>query len=309
MKAMTVNDATQGPLLIASVLPDPQPGVGELLIRVRAAGVTPTELLWSPTTHTKNGGPRTRAVPGHEFSGIVAAAGKGADGFHVGNEIYGLNDWYADGATAEFCLTQPQNIALKPKSLTHELAASVPIGALTAWQGLFNRAKMQRGDRVLIHGAAGAVGLFAVQLANLHGAHVIATASARDAEFVKQLGADEVIAYKTTRFEDQVHNVDIVFDAVGGDTLARSWAVLKSGGRMVTIAADGEATTDQRVKDAFFIVEPNQRQLLEVAKLLDAGSLKAFVSAVVPLEDAAIAYSRALPTQRGHGKVVLAVSA
>ncbi len=306
---MIVNDAKNGPVLIESVLPQPQPGVGELLIRVRAAGVTPSELLWSPTTHTKDGGARARAVPGHEFSGIIAAVGKGAGAFNVGENVYGMNDWFADGATAEFCLTQPKNIALKLKSLTHELAASVPIGALMAWQGLFNRAKMQSGERVLIHGAAGAVGLFVVQLAHLHGAYVIATASARDAEFVKQLGADEVIDYKTSRFEDQVRNVDIVFDAVGGDTLARSWAVLKPAGRMVTIAADGEATHDQRVKDAFFIVEPNQQQLLEVGRLLDAGTLKAFVSAVVPLEDAAMAYSSDLPGKRGRGKVVLAVSA
>lgn len=308
MNAMIVNEAKNGPLLIASVLPQPQPAEGELLIRVRAAGVTPTELLRSPTTHTKEGAPRTRAVPAHEFSGIIEALGKGADGFHVGDEIYGMNDWYADGAAAEFCLTQPQNIAPKPRHLTHELAATVPIGALTAWQGLFNRARMQSDERVLIHGAAGAVGLFVLQLAHLRGAYVIATASARDAEFAKQLGADEVIDYKKSRFEDQVQNVDIVFDAVGGETLARSWAVLKPAGRMVTIAADAEATQDQRVKDAFFIVEPNQKQLIEIASLLDAGTLKAFVSAVVPLQDAAMAYSGALPDKRGHGKVVLAVS-
>jgi NADPH:quinone reductase-like Zn-dependent oxidoreductase len=309
VKAMAVNNAKQGPILIASALPQPQPGEGELLIRVRATGVTPTELLWYPTTHTKQGGARTRAVPGHEFSGIIAAVGKGADGFNVRDEIYGMSDWFADGAVAEFCLTQPQNIAMKPKSLTHELAATVPIGALTAWQGLFDRAKMQSGESVLIHGAAGAVGLFAVQLAHLRGAYVIATASARNAEFVKQLGAHEVIDYETSRFEDQVGSVDIVFDAVGSDTLNRSWTVLKPSGRIVTIAADSEATADQRVKDAFFIVEPNQEQLLEVAKLLDAGSLKAFVSAVVPLKEASIAYSRAVPDKRDYGKIVVAVSA
>ncbi|MFZ0579524.1 MAG: NADP-dependent oxidoreductase [Candidatus Acidiferrales bacterium] len=309
MKAMIVNNTKQGPLLIESMLPQPHAGEGELLICVCAAGVTPTELLWSPTTHTKQGKQRTRAVPAHEFSGVIAEVERGAGGFDVGDEIYGMNDWFADGAAAEFCLTQPRNIAPKPKSLTHELAATVPIGALTAWQGLFNRAKMLSGERVLIHGAAGAVGLFVVQLAHLRGAYVIATASARDAEFVKRLGADEVIDYKTSRFEDQVENVDIVFDAVGGDTLARSWAVLKSSGRMVTIAADSETTADQRVKDAFFIVEPNQKQLFEIARLLDAGTLKAFVSAVVPLEDAAIAYSGVLPDKRGYGRVVLAVSA
>ena len=308
MKAMRVNNAQQGPILVVASLPQPQPGDGELLIRVRATGATPTELLWYPTTHTKAGGARTGAVPGHEFSGVIAALGKGANDFNVGDEICGMNDWFAEGATAEFCLTQPQNIALKPKALTHKLASTVPIGALTAWQGLFERAKMQPGERVLIHGAAGAVGLFAVQLAHLHGAYVIATASARNTEFVNRLGADEVIDYQTARFEEQVERVDIVFDGVGGETLERSWAVLKPGGRMVTIAADSEGITDQRVQEAFFIVEPNQKQLRELAKLLDAGKLKTFVSAVVPLEEASIAYSGAVRDKRGYGKVVIAIS-
>src|SRR5262245_3742934 len=272
MKAMRVNNAQQGPILVAASLPQPEPGDGELLIRVLATGVTPTELLWYPTTHTKAGGARTGAVPGHEFSGVIAALGKGANDFNVGDEIYGMNDWFAEGATAEFCLTQPQNIARKPKSLTHKLAATVPIGALTAWQGLLERAKMQPGERVLIHGAAGAVGVFAVQLAHLHSAYVIATASASNTDFLKRLGADEVIDYKTSRFEDHVKNADIVFDGVGGETLDRSWSVLKAGGRIVTIAADSEFTTAQRVKDAFFIVEPNRKQLNEIAELLDAGA-------------------------------------
>src|SRR5262245_58627452 len=174
---MRVNNAQPGPILVAAALPQPQPRDGELLIRVRATGVTPTELLWYPTTHTREGGTRAGAVPGHEFSGVIAALGEGVDGFNVGDEIYGMNDWFADGATAEYCLTQPQHVAIKPKALTHELAATVPIGALTAWQGLSNRAKMGSGERALIHGAAGAVGLFAVQLAHLQGAYVIATAS------------------------------------------------------------------------------------------------------------------------------------
>jgi NADPH:quinone reductase-like Zn-dependent oxidoreductase len=308
MKVMRVNDKQPGPILIAATLTQPQPGEGELLIRVRAAGVTPTELLWYTTAHTKTGGVRTGAVPGHEFSGVIAALGDGADGFNVGDEIYGINDWFADGAAAEFCLTQPQNIALKPKALTHELAAAVPISALTAWQGLLKRAKMRSGERVLIHGAAGAVGLFAVQMAHQAGAYVIGTASGRDTEFVNRLGADEVIDYKTSRFEDQVEHVDIVFDAVGGETLERSWAVLKPGGRLVTIAADSEAATDQRVKEAFFIVEPDQKQLGEIANRLDAGKLKAYVSAVVPLEEASFAYSGAVRDKHGYGKVVIAVS-
>jgi NADPH:quinone reductase-like Zn-dependent oxidoreductase len=158
--------------------------------------------------------------PGASHYGFVKKVGSRTDDRRrhgvdpSSNTPFGMSDWFADGATtAEFCLTQPQNIALKPKSLTHELAATVPIGALTAWQGLFDRAKMQSGERVLIHGAAGAVGLLVVQLAHLRGAYVIATASARNAEFVKHLGADEVINYETSRFEDQVENVGIVFDS------------------------------------------------------------------------------------------------
>jgi NADPH:quinone reductase-like Zn-dependent oxidoreductase len=309
MKAMRVNNAQQGSVLVAADILKPQPAEGELLVRVCASGVTPTELLWYPTTHTKEGESRTSAVPGHEFSGVVAALGQGVNDFNVGDEIYGMNDWFADGATAEFCLTQPQSITLKPKRLTHELAATVPIGALTAWQGLLERAKIRSGERVLVHGAAGAVGLFAVQLAHLHGAYVIATASARNVEFVKELGADEVIDYKTSRFEDRVENVDVVFDGVGGETLDRSWAVLKPNGRMITIAANSEGTTDQRVKDAFFIVEPNKKQLLEITKLIDAGTLNTFVSAVVPLAEASIAYSKAVPDALGYGKVVIAVPA
>jgi NADPH:quinone reductase-like Zn-dependent oxidoreductase len=304
---MQVNNSTQGPALIATELPRPRPGEGELLISVRAAGVTPTELSWYPTSQTKDGTPRTGAVPGHEFSGVIAELGKNASGFAVGQEIYGLNDWFADGATAEFCLTTAQSIAGKPATLTHEAAATVPIGALTAWQGLLERAKIQPGERVLIHGAAGAVGIFAVQLAHLRGSHVIGSASSANLELIAKLGADEVIDYRASRFEDRTQKVDVVFDGVGGETLARSWSMLKPGGRMVTIAAGGNAG-DQRSQDAFFIVEPNQKQLTEVAKLLDSGELKTFVGAMVPLAEASSAYSGAVPNKRGSGKMVIVIN-
>jgi NADPH:quinone reductase-like Zn-dependent oxidoreductase len=307
MKAMQVNDSTQGPPLIAAELPQPRPGEGELLIQVRAAGVTPTELLWYPTTQTKEGTPRKRAVPGHEFSGVVAELGKNATGFVVGQKIYGFNDWFANGATAEFCVTTPQSIAGKPATLTHEAAATVPIGALTAWQGLLERAKIQPGERVLIHGASGAVGIFAVQLAHLHGAHVIGTASSANLDLISKLGADEVIDYRASRFEDRTQKVDVVFDGVGGEMLDRSWSMLKPGGRMVTIAAGNEHAGDQRSRDAFFIVEPNQKQLMEVARLLDAGELKTFVGAVVPLAEAPTAY-RGVVAERKNGKVVVAIN-
>ena len=309
MKAMQVNKVDQGPRLVLVELQKPKPGLGEILVHVHAAGVTTTELSWYPTTHTKSGTERPRAVPGHEFSGVITAIGKGVQDFEVGDEVYGMNDWYADGATAEFCITVPQNIARKPASLSHEAAASVPIGALTSWQGLIDRAKLEQGERVLIHGGAGAVGIYAVQLAHMRGARVITTVSTQDIEFVKRLGADDVIDYKASRFEKEVRDVDVVFDAVGGDTLDRSWDVLKPGGRMITIAADGEGTTDQRVKDAYFIVEPNQKQLVEIAKQLDAGYLRAFVKTTIPLNEASAAYSGAVRDKRGHGKIVISVAA
>jgi NADPH:quinone reductase-like Zn-dependent oxidoreductase len=307
MKAMQVNLSTQGPPLIAAELPQPEPGEDELLISVRAAGVTHTELNWYPTTHAKDGTPRKRAVPGHEFSGVIAALGKNTKGFEVGQEIYGMSDWFVDGATAEFCLTQPQSIAPKPVRLTHDAAATVPIGALTAWQGLFARAKLQPGERLLVHGGAGAVGLFAVQLAHLHGAHVIATASQKNLQLVAELGADEVIDYKATRFEDRSGKVDVVFDTAGGDTLDRSWGVLNASGRLVTIVSGLPDNAEQRVKDAFFIVEPSQKQLLEVASLLDSGTLKTYINALVPFAEASDAYSGAVQGKLGYGKVVIVI--
>lgn len=309
MKAMQVNNAAQEPKLMLAELPKPEAGPGEILVRVYAAGVTSAELLWYPTTHTKSGATRTGAVPDHEFSGVIAAVGDHVEGFEVGDEVYGMNDWFADGATAEFCITLPQNIARKPATLTHEAAASVPIGALTSWQGLIDRARLQPGERLLVHGGAGAVGLYAVQLAHNLGAYVITTVAAEDIDFVKRLGANEALDYKAARFEKQVGEVDVIFDTVGGDTLERSWSVLKPGGRMITIASDNEGTADPRVKDAFFIVEPNQKQLTEIAKQLDEGRLKAFVKSTLPLDQASAAYSATVRDKSGHGKIVVTILA
>src|SRR5262249_55117666 len=216
MKAIQVNETGQRPALSLVELQKPEAGLGEILVHVHAAGVTPTELIWYPTTHTKSGTARMRTVPGHEFSGVITALGKDVQGFEVGDEVYGMNDWFADGATAEFCITLPQNIARKPATLSHEAAASVPIGALTSWQGLIDRAKLEPGERILIHGGAGAVGLYAVQLAHNRGARVITTVSGQDIDFVRRLGADEAIDYKASWFEKEVRDVDVVFDAISG---------------------------------------------------------------------------------------------
>src|SRR3984957_4370166 len=286
MKALRLADSGQKPILIEKDTPKPKPRRGEVLVRVYAAGVTPTELIWYPTSHTKNGDQRTGAVPAHEFCGEITEIGDAAAGFSIGQQVYGMNDWFADGALAEYCITEPQWIAPSPRHLSHAEAASVPIGALTAWQGLFDRAKLETDERVLINGGAGAVGVFAIQLARWRGAHVAATVSAHNFEFAKALGANQVIDYQATPFEEEVRDIDVVFDTVGGDTLFRSWGVLKPNGRMVTIAAGNEATRDERTKQAFFIVEPNQQQLVEIGRLLDAGDLR-------PVVDTLVRFSRA----------------
>ena len=298
------------PTLRVAEVPTPVANDDEVLIEVHAAGVTPTELSWYPTTHNPDGTPRSNAIPGHEFSGIVARIGSRVKGFAPGDEVFGMNDWFANGATAQYCLTLPASIAKKPVRLTHAEAAAVPIGALTAWQGLVERAHLESGERVLIHGAAGAVGVFAVQLAHRRGAEVIATASGCHLSFVKSLGANQVIDYKTEAFDRVVRDVDVVFDAVGGDTLSRSWAVLKPQGRLVTIAASGnDAAADPRVKAAFFIVEPNQRQLADIAELFDAGQLRVFIDAQVSFAYAPAAYANKVAREQGLGKVVLIIAA
>jgi NADPH:quinone reductase-like Zn-dependent oxidoreductase len=284
--------------------PRPRPGEAEVLVRVHAAGVIHTELSWSTTSTTQSGEPRPLPViPGHEFSGEIAALGPEVRDVHVGDLVYGLNDWYRDGTSAEYCVARVSDLADKPSSVDHIHAAATPISALTAWQALVERAGLVAGQRVLIHGAAGGVGNLAVQLAHSRGARVTATASAANLEFVRSLGAEEVIDYRAQRFEDVVRDVDVVFDTVGGETLERSWGVLKPGGRLVTVAASGEQTTDERIRAAYFIVEPSRTQLEEIARLIDAGALRPVVGAVFPLAEARQAYE----SKPGRGKVVLRV--
>jgi NADPH:quinone reductase-like Zn-dependent oxidoreductase len=305
MQAARVIDTGKTTEVEMAEMVTPIAGEGEVLVQVYAAGITPSELLWYPTSHNREGGVRTHAIPGHEFSGVVAAVGKGVEKFAVGQEVFGMNDWFLDGATAEFCVTVPSNIAPKPAHLSHAEAAAVPIGALTASQGLFDRAKLGAGERLLVHGAAGAVGVFVVQLAKLYGAEVIATASARNRDFLLELGATEVLDYQKDAFEQLIRDVDVVFDTVGGATLERSWDVLKPDGRLVTIAASSEGTSDGRTKDAFFIVEPKRSELIKIAELFDAGKLRSFVDAQIPLSEAPAAYAGKVERKHGYGKVVV----
>jgi NADPH:quinone reductase-like Zn-dependent oxidoreductase len=290
--------------MVYEIAPAPRAGEGEVLVRVHAAGIIPTELSWAPTWTTRTGEPRPLPViPGHEFSGEIAALGAGVEDAGVGDLVYGLNDWYRDGAQAEYCLARVGDFATKPASVDHVHAAATPISALTAWQGLIERGHLVAGQRVLIHGAAGGVGCFAVQLARWRGARVTGTASHCNLDFVRGLGADEVIDYQATRFEDVVRDIDLVFDTVGGETLERSWGVLKAGGTLVTIAASGDHTADERSRAAFFIVQPSRSQLEEIAWLIDSGAIRPIVGSVFPLAKARQAYLQ----KPARGKVVLQV--
>ena len=306
MRAFRLAESGQPAALIQQDVPVPVPGRGDLLVRVYAAGFIAMELCWYPTSHTKTGALRVGAVPGHEFSGVVAAAGAEVGCLEVGQEVFGMNDWYTDGAMADYCVAPFFAVIPKPTSLTHVEAASIPISALTAWQGLFDHGKLQKGERVLIQGGAGAVGVFAVQLARLRGAHVLTTASAQNREFVLSMGADQVIDYSVERFEECAREIDLVFDTVGGETLDRSWSVLKPQGRLITVASTVEASTDPRIKKAFFIVEPNQKELAEITKLLVSGQLRPVVDAVIPLSQLPEAFAGKVPRD-GRGKMVVAV--
>ena len=305
MKAMRLVGSSESPQLVEASIPQPQPGPGEVLIRVAAAGTIRTELGWYPNTHDKSGAARQNAVPAHEFAGTVAALGEGVTDLTLGQHVYGMNDWFAEGALAEYCLTTPDAIAPAPRTLKPAEAATVPISALTAWQGLFDRGHLHPGDRVLVHGAAGSVGLFAAQIAHLHGAHVIGTAAGQDTEFARRLGIAQVIDYHSTRFEDVLTEpFDIIFDTVGGDMLLRSLPLLKQGRFAITVSSSNENSLDERIKQAFFIVEPNQRQLMEVAALIDTYKLRTWVKATLPLARANDAYATQIP---GHGKTVVVI--
>jgi NADPH:quinone reductase-like Zn-dependent oxidoreductase len=312
MKVMQTVETAKGLALEPSERPKPTPGPGELLIRVHAAGVITAELHWQPTTRQKDGSPRKNAIPTHEFSGEIASAGEGVTNFLRGHAVYGMNDWYQDGALAEFCVAPATSIAEKPKSLSYDQAASVPIGALTAWQALTTHGHLEPGQRVLIHGGAGGVGLFAVQFAKSLGAQVLATTSASTIDLVKDLGADQAFDYRTYRsyrFDQELRNIDLVIDTVGGETLNRSWNVLNPSGRVITAVSGIPDDAPQRVKDAFFFVQPDGTRLAKIANLLDTGKLRTFVKAVVPFQNAGQAYDNSLPSKPDYGKIVVTVAA
>jgi NADPH:quinone reductase-like Zn-dependent oxidoreductase len=295
--------------LVFEDAPKPALQPGDALVRVHSCAITPTELTWDETYTTRAGASRLPTIPGHELSGVVESLPSAATDLRVGEAVYALTDFSRDGAAAEYIAVHAADLAPKPSNLTHTQAAAVPLAALTAWQAFFDHARLAKGQRVLIHGGAGGVGTYALQLAHRAGAHVITTARQQNESFVRGLGADEFLDYTNVRFEEKVHDADVVLDTIGGDTLDRSWQVLRPGGTMVSVVAPIPAQEPAKygLHGVFFIVEPNRTQLLEIARLIEAGELRPIIEGTFPLADARQAFEHSL---KGHnrGKIVLQVA-
>jgi NADPH:quinone reductase-like Zn-dependent oxidoreductase len=308
MKAVRIHSYGGPEVLQYEEAPRPKSGAGAVLIRVHAAGVNPVDWKIRQGYFKGRVDHSLPLILGWDLSGVVEATGSGVAGLQEGDEVYSRPDIARDGAYAEHIVVRETEVALKPKSIDHIHAAAIPLAALTAWQSLFDAAGLSAGQKVLIHAAAGGVGSFAVQLARWKGAHVIGTASKRNHELVRNLGAAETIDYETTRFEDVVDEVDVVFDTIGGDTQKRSWQVLKKGGILVSIVGppSAEEAAAHGVRQAAVFVQPSAVQLTELAKLVDSGKLKPIVETVLPLPEARHAHEL---SQAGHvrGKMVLRV--
>ncbi len=285
----------------------PTPGPGELLVRVHAAGVNPVD--WK----IRRGMFRTpeAAFPmtlGYDVSGVVESVGAAVESFKPGDEVFAYLSLQRGGGYAEFAIVLEAEAAKKPASIDHAHAAGVPLAALTAWQALFDHAGMQEGDTVLIHGGAGGVGHFAVQIAKAKGATVITTASERNHEYLRSIGADVVVDYRTQRFEEFASGVDIVLDVIGGETQDRSLTVLKPDGFLVSIVQPPAPEKLDRagVRGSAMLVRPHGEQLAMIAAMIDAGEIRPHVSATFPLKDAAAAHE-ASEAGAERGKIVLIV--
>ncbi len=290
MKAIRTREPTGIGGLSYEEAPDPTPMVGDVLVKVAACGITHNELDW-PLRTCRNGHPRDPIIPGQEVSGVVAALGPGTAGIAVGDEVFGLTDPYRDAAAAEYVAVEARNVAPKPRTVDHVHAAAVPRAGLTAWQALFDHGRLAKGQTAVIHGAGGAVGSTAVQLARWAGAEVIGTGRSRARQLVMELGADRFIALDTDRLEDAAGQADVVFDLVGGVVLARSAALLKPGGALISVVSWEFPGDRDDIRKVFFIQEAHRVQLAELARLVDEGLLRPQVGGVYPLAEAVKAYS------------------
>jgi len=309
MKAIQIQAFGGVEVLQLQDVPRPEPQADEILVRVLAAGVNPVDAKIRQGGFGRMLGLKLPLIPGLDVAGVVEATGPNVTRFKQGDPIYACIDLKREGGYAEFAIVKETQASLKPKGLTFDGAAAMPVAAATAWQALVQIANLKEGQTVLIHGGSGGVGIFAIQIAKSCGAKVIATASAANQEFMRDLGADRVLDYNATKFEEVVKDVDVVLDSVAGETLKRSYGVVKKGGIIVSLLAPPDkAELDARgIRGTAFLVSPDASLLGELTKLVEAKKLKPVVSKTFPLAEAARAHE-AIETGHTRGKIVLHVA-
>ena len=308
MKAVRIHRFGSPEVISLDDVPKPAPRNGEVVVRVNAAGIGPWDSLIR-----KGESVLEQPLPltlGSDLSGVVDSIGVGVEKLKVGDEVFGVTNERFTGAYAEYAVAKAAMLAPKPKSLNHTHAASVPVVAVTAWQMVFDFAQLSSGQSVLIHGGAGNVGGYAVQLAKRAGAVVITTASVENDSYARRLGADGVIDYRTARFEKRVKEVDVVLDTVGGETLDRSYGVLKRGGIVVSSVAQPskEKAEEHGVRAVFFLVQVTTERLIEIAELINTGQLKTEVGEVLWLDEARRGHEMLEGAPHRRGKIVIKVA-
>lgn len=308
MRAVVAHEYGGANVLRLEEIPVPEPKEDEALVRVIAAGVNSADPLIVSGRFAKEFGTHLPLIPGYDIAGVIEKTGAKFTRFKPGNAVYGYPLF--GGGWAEFVSVKENEIAAKPSNLTFEEAAAVPLAALTAWQALVDAAQLQAGQTILIHGGSGGTGSFAVQIAKARGARVIATASTRNQDLLKQLGADIAIDYTATKFEEVAKDVDVVFDPVGGETLARTYPIVKKGGVITSLRNRPDPAQLEKfgIRGVPMAVRPDAEDLAEIAKLIEAGKLKPIVSEVLPLAEAPRALEQAA-TRHTRGKWVLRVAA
>jgi NADPH:quinone reductase-like Zn-dependent oxidoreductase len=280
--------------------PEPEPAINDVVVQIYASGFVPTEMDWPSTWTDRAGRDKTPSIPGHELAGVVTTLGYGTTGLSVGQRVFGLADWHRDGTLAEYVAIEARNLAPLPGDVDFTVGASLPISGLTAWQGLFQHGRLQAGQTVLAHGAAGAVGTMVIQLAREAGAYVIGTGRAADREKALDFGAHAFVDLASDALKD-VGSVDLVFDVIGGEVQKQSVALIKPGGTLVSVVGSIEARpTDGLAVD--FVVEANRAELGEIVQRVRDGRLRTNIGDVASLDDAVGALN---PTARRNGKTVI----
>jgi NADPH:quinone reductase-like Zn-dependent oxidoreductase len=303
MNAIVVTDEAAGTAGMTLVeRPNPDAAGNDVVVEVHASGFTPGELTWPSAWVDRLGRDRTPSIPGHELAGVVSALGYGTTGLSVGQRVFGLADWNRDGTLAEYVAVEARNLAPLPGDVNFTVGASLPISGLTAWQGLFEHGRVQAGQSVLVHGAAGGVGSMVTQLAREAGAYVIGTGRAADRQDALDFGAQEFVDLENDALED-VGGVDLVFDVIGGDIGNRSAGLIRSGGTLVTIAGPPEARpADGLAID--FVVVPDRAQLGEIVERVRDGRLRTNIGSVATLDDAVAGFNA---SERRNGKTIIRV--